>query len=170
MRDQVLQEALDSGEHDVCLERLPDGALSLKKTHPYWYQVQAQLNITEKKFADFVIWTEKNLHIEKINQDVVFFNIKLEKLQQLCKTAILPELLAKWHTKPKDDDLVQKNLFCYCRVLHEDSLVLVCGNSACTFQKFLLKCCGLKRMPNCKNKPWFCKDCKKLIKSSASNS
>ena len=104
VRDQVLQEALDSGEHDLCLERLSDGALSLKKTHSYWYQVQAQLNITGKKFADFVVSTEKDLHIERINQDVVFFNTKLEKLQQLYKTAILPELLAKWYTKPKDDD------------------------------------------------------------------
>ena len=45
----------------------------LDKTHAYCYQVQAQLNITGKKFADFVVWTEKDLHIERINKDSVFF-------------------------------------------------------------------------------------------------
>ncbi len=53
VRDQILQEAVDNDK--LCLERHSDGALSPMKTHAYWYQVQTQMQITGKKFADFVV-------------------------------------------------------------------------------------------------------------------
>lgn len=39
------------------------GKLILKKTDNYYYQVQGQLNITEKKFCYFVVWTPKGTYI-----------------------------------------------------------------------------------------------------------
>lgn len=36
-----------------------EGKLSLKKTDNYYFQVQRQLKITEKKYCYFVIWTLK---------------------------------------------------------------------------------------------------------------
>ena len=53
----------------ACMERSPDGGLTLKKTHPYWTQVQVQLHVTGFQFAHFVVWTEQDLHIETIKRD-----------------------------------------------------------------------------------------------------
>lgn len=36
-----------------------DGKITLKKTDNYYYQVQAQLNITERNYCYFVVWTPK---------------------------------------------------------------------------------------------------------------
>jgi len=33
--------------------------MTLKKTDNYYYQVQAQLNITERNYCYFVVWTPK---------------------------------------------------------------------------------------------------------------
>ena len=48
-----------------CLE-LNDGALHLIKTHAYYYQVQVQMHIFPALYADFVVWTLKGIHIERI--------------------------------------------------------------------------------------------------------
>lgn len=39
-----------------------DDKLSLKKSHDYFYQVQGQLHITQRKFCYFVVWTPKGKH------------------------------------------------------------------------------------------------------------
>ena len=41
-----------------CLEESPDG-LRLKRKHPYYYQIQTQIFVSEKEYADFVVWTKK---------------------------------------------------------------------------------------------------------------
>ena len=81
----------------------------------------------------------------------------------MYKVAILPELLAKWFTQPKEDSSDTKSankLFRYCRVKDEESLVLVCSGSPCVFRKFHLRCCGLSRRPSV-NRAWFCTDCRR---------
>ena len=37
--------------------------ITLKKTDNYYYQVQAQLNITERNYCYFVVWTPKGNNI-----------------------------------------------------------------------------------------------------------
>lgn len=164
-RDAKLSEAINYGAK-LCL-KMPannsDGALTLCQNHPYWYQVQVQLSVTKYEYADFVVWTKQDIHIERINRDTEFFDTKLSKVNDLYVSAILPELLAKWHTSPKVDnsDLLAANaLFCYCRAQFDDSLVLICGNYTCLFKKFHLKCCGLSRRPYL-HKVWFCPDCRR---------
>ena len=48
-----------------CLEESDDG-LKLKKGHKYFYQVQAQIYICQRDYCDFVVWTKKEVHIERI--------------------------------------------------------------------------------------------------------
>lgn len=57
VRDKVLSEAVESGHHNLWLELSPDGHLTLKRSHPYWTQVQVQLHVTGFQFAHFVVWT-----------------------------------------------------------------------------------------------------------------
>jgi hypothetical protein len=121
VRDQILQEAVDNDK--LCLERHSDGALSLMKTHAYWYQVQTQMQITGKKFAAFVVWTMQDLHVERISQDTDCFNGQIEKVKELYKTAILPELLAKWYTRPADDISITQNFLKVLCVLPSTTLL-----------------------------------------------
>ena len=48
--------------------------LSLLENHDYYYQVQGQLALCEKPCCDFVCWTTKDIHVEKIKRDAEFFN------------------------------------------------------------------------------------------------
>ena len=83
VHDQVLAEAVGGSKHNLCLEQSPDGGLRLKKSHPYHTQVQVQLHITGFPFAHFVVWTEKDMHIEKIVRDDEFFNTHLPKANKV---------------------------------------------------------------------------------------
>jgi len=38
-----------------------DGKLKLKTSHDYYYQIQGQLHITERKNFYFVVWTPKGI-------------------------------------------------------------------------------------------------------------
>ena len=41
---------------------------NLKKKHDYFYQVQCQMYCVNKECCDFVVQTEKDMHIERILQ------------------------------------------------------------------------------------------------------
>ncbi|KAJ8031893.1 hypothetical protein HOLleu_25248 [Holothuria leucospilota] len=56
-------------EKSSCLEKMSDGVLKLKRDHTYAYQVQTQLGICEVDYADFVVWTSSDLHMERIRPD-----------------------------------------------------------------------------------------------------
>ena len=44
-----------------------DGSLHLSTDHDYYYyQVQGQLAVCMKSYCDFVCWTTKSIHIERI--------------------------------------------------------------------------------------------------------
>ena len=46
-----------------------DGKLQLKHNHEYYAQVQDQLGVTQAKWCDFVIYTDRGLSIERIKYD-----------------------------------------------------------------------------------------------------
>jgi len=60
------------------------------------------LHVTGFRFAHFVVWTEKGMHIETILRDDELFNTPLSRANEVYKVAILPELVAKWYTQPKE--------------------------------------------------------------------
>ena len=48
------------------------GKLCLLTSHDYYYQVQGQLAVCEKPYCDFVCWTTKDIHMERIKRDEQF--------------------------------------------------------------------------------------------------
>lgn len=46
---------------------------SLDRKHIYYYQIQLQMFITKAKYCDFVIWSTKDLFVERIIFDKMFF-------------------------------------------------------------------------------------------------
>lgn len=74
--------------HEVCDN-------SLKHDHPYFYQVQGQMGICGVSYCDFVCYTSKGIHIERILFDQNFFNTMIVKVTDFYRLCIVPELLAR---------------------------------------------------------------------------
>lgn len=68
-RDMTIEESLSLP--NFCLHKTND-KISLKKSHAYYFQVQGQLMITGVTFCDFLAYTGKEIHIERIHPDVDF--------------------------------------------------------------------------------------------------
>ena len=74
-----------------CLE-LANGKPQIKKTHRYYYQVQGQMALCGVKWCDFVLYTNKGLHIERVPFDDTVWDPLQQKLEVLYMTKFLPIL------------------------------------------------------------------------------
>jgi len=146
------------------LQKNEQGDLVLKEDHPYYYQVQMQLFVTDKPFCDFVVRTEKDsddLFVQRILPNLQFFDTEMIRATEFFKRAVLPELLAKLFSSPKaivQDSSVHD--WCYCKE-RESGKMLDCMSGFCTIKRFHQTCLKLNRVPN-KSK-WACPSCRKII-------
>lgn len=58
IKDYTPEEAF-SNKKLKCMSMVEDGDLKLKPSHDYWYQIQGQLHIAERKYCYFAVWTPK---------------------------------------------------------------------------------------------------------------
>lgn len=68
----------------------------LKKNHPYYYQVQGQLHITQRKYCLFAVWTSstEELYVENIERDEDFWKDKMyTKLRKFYFNWMMPEII-----------------------------------------------------------------------------
>ena len=70
-----------------------DGSLHLDKTHAYYHQVQGQLAISQRDYCDFVCWSLRGIHVERILKDTSYFASIKPHLDASFVKAILPLLL-----------------------------------------------------------------------------
>lgn len=167
-------------EHLNYLERTNEGRYFLKRDHPYYYQVQTQLGVTGKELCFFVVWTNKNIHVERIVFDENFYSEICSKTKILFDSVILPELVAKLTSRNR---VLQPNVtlnqipvvgegtdkqsnvrgeenekWCYCGE-GEHGKMIACDDENCELQWFHLGCVGLTKAPRGK---WYCNECKPL--------
>lgn len=71
------------------------GKLILKKTHPYYYQIQGMLNITNKQYCDFIVYTFGGISVERIEKDVFIWKNMVEKLKRFYFNYYLPHVLTE---------------------------------------------------------------------------
>lgn len=57
-----------------CLQPNQSGDMHLSTTHNYYYQVQGQLAVCTRDYCDFICWTEKGMHIERIEFNEYFLS------------------------------------------------------------------------------------------------
>jgi roadblock/LC7 domain-containing protein len=76
-RDLLIAEAVNLPK--FCLEILGD-SYTLKKNHDYYFQIQGQLMVTGVSFCIFVVYTRKDLFVEKITKNVDFITEMFDKL------------------------------------------------------------------------------------------
>ena len=78
---------------NFCLHKVSDTQIALRKNHNYYYQVQGAMAVTHRSWCDFVVWTPRDIYIERIRADPDFWSQKmLPKLERFYMNAILPEL------------------------------------------------------------------------------
>ena len=130
-----------------CLERLSDGSLSLKPEHPYYYQCQLQLLVTDQSYCDFVVWAPSgDTHIQRLTVDYQFLEPRLKKAEKLFQIAIIPELLEKWYTRESslcvpciesivDDGEEDSGKWCYCQEPLGGAMI-GCDNPSCPIKWF----------------------------------
>lgn len=89
-RDMKVQEAAESLSQ-FCLQSTQN-QLCLKKAHAYFFQVQGQLMITGAPFCDFVLYTNKDVYVERILPDRNLHQDMLVRLSAFYHTHALPFL------------------------------------------------------------------------------
>ena len=65
-------------------------------------QVQCQLFCTQRSYCDFVLWTEKDVHIERIYPDETFWLETVSRVKHFFITSILPELIGKFYSRTSE--------------------------------------------------------------------
>lgn len=76
--------------------------LTLKKSHQYYYQVQGQMMVTDRKFCDFIVYTFQGLLRISIARDEQFISEMLPKLTNFYSSYLLPAILDKYIYKHYD--------------------------------------------------------------------
>ena len=176
-KDTTINEAAE--DNKFCLKEI-SGVLQLDQNHPYYFQVQQLFHvcndIMECKYTDFVVWTKKEIFIQRILPDSKFWAENLEKLEQFWDICILPEIVGKFYTNLNNETTQSvlkqvpenaespyksndKDLWCSCRGTESDRMV-GCDNQNCQWKWFHFDCVGIKRKP--KSNLWYCPDCRKL--------
>ena len=142
------------------LLEMVQGNLHLAKGHAY-YQVQTQIHALNVKYADFVVWTQKDIFVERIFPDALFCSECLQKANVFFKKCILPELIGKFYSRPATADLKQHtDIWCYCRGAEEEQqTVMKCDNDTCLLQWFHFDCLHMTKKPKGR---WYCPECRKL--------
>jgi len=160
-KDATIQET--SGQKNSCLIE-NNGNISLNKKHAYYFQVQAQIFIIGVDYCDFVVWTEQDLHIERIYPDNEFWEEALTKSTKFYRVGILPEILGKWYSRPvaveESDAEIESDgesgPWCYCKEDIQGSKLIGCDNEQCKIIWFHMLCLRLESAPKGK---WCCPTC-----------
>ena len=71
-----------------------NNVVTLKRNHNYYYQIQGQLSVLKLEWCDFVVWTNVDLHVERIKADEKFWCEKcLPQLSSFYYNIMLPEII-----------------------------------------------------------------------------
>lgn len=89
-------------ETNIHTDSIPymDKENKLKTCHQYYYQAQTQIFVCKKKFCDFVIWTQKDISVERILPNPELWEEIQTKATVFFVQVILPELTGKLFTRP----------------------------------------------------------------------
>ena len=136
-----------------------NGRLTVKKSHKYYYQLQAQMKLSQTSYCDLVVWNEEELIVVQVKKDDTFIEETIEKITSFYTRAVLPELLGRWFTQANHHrvtgESVETEEWCFCRGADEGRMVL-CHNTGCEMQWFHMDCVQLDEIPTGE---WYCPRC-----------
>jgi hypothetical protein len=91
-RNSTVEEASQEGAF-FCT--IVDGKVTLKKQHQYYFQVQGQMGVTGLRWCDFVVWTLKGMHVERICFNESLWASMLVRLERFFLKGVVPELFSR---------------------------------------------------------------------------
>ncbi|XP_038045000.1 uncharacterized protein LOC119725695 isoform X1 [Patiria miniata] len=136
-----------------------DNEVSLDRKHAYMYQVQTQIHTCSVDYADFVLWTNTDVHIERVEPDANMWDEILEKSREFFYKAVLPELMGKFYTRIPSVHDKPPATHCYCGKSQPVDKMISCANEGCKITWFHQSCLQIKRLPKGK---WICPECRKI--------
>lgn len=100
-RDELSLSEVATSNKDFYLSFHPEsGEFSLKRNHPYYYQVQHQMLVTDRKFAIFMSFIENDVAVLYVPVDLVVCEEIKNKCNDYMEKVMLPQLLAEYFIKP----------------------------------------------------------------------
>ena len=141
-----------------------DESVLLSKKHDYYIQIQGQMAICNREYCDFVCWTPKGMHVERISFDPSVFHKIKPSLDRFFLSFVLPELLTHSVKGSVADGVTDKEntpgsvhastpeVYCLCRQ-GEHGRMVACDNPNCTIEWYHYKCVGITKKPKGK---WYC--------------
>ena len=73
------------------------GQIKLKESHQYYAQVQGQMGVGGRPWCDFVVYTKKDISVQRITFDENYCNKLLPKLHSFYKNCVAPEIVSPVH-------------------------------------------------------------------------
>ena len=67
--------------------------------------MQAQLNVCNMHYGDFVVWSEEGVIIERIKLDRTFYENLMTWFEKFFTYSVLPEVVGKWLTRKPVADI-----------------------------------------------------------------
>ena len=90
-RDHSIADSCEDAA--FCLYVDESGLHQLKRTHDYYYQITGQLALTGAQFCDLVVWTNLEIHVERIFLDNELWTEMVGKLNHFYYTSLGIEIL-----------------------------------------------------------------------------
>lgn len=84
--------------------------IPLKETHDYYYQIQMQMLCVNVQLCDFVVWSENECKILRYSRNALTCSSIINKCTGYFHNAVLPELLAKFHSRKRKMLVLKKAL------------------------------------------------------------
>lgn len=97
-RNEKISDIIDSRNDFYLLHNTkdPEYYFTLKTNHPYYYQVQQQMMVTNSYFCIFMVYTDVDLGKAMISRDEVVCHEIKEKTSLFFSTVLLPQMVAEW--------------------------------------------------------------------------
>ena len=109
--------------------------------------------VTGRLYCDFVVWTTKEIYIERILPDEDLVELSLPIAEQFFKQCILPELLGKWYTQETVKASVDEDDG-FCKQVKGGSMV-ECESKQCSIKCLSCVCMSESAVPD----KWICSVC-----------
>ncbi|KAK6168739.1 hypothetical protein SNE40_019924 [Patella caerulea] len=134
----------------------------LSKTHKYFTQIQGQMYVLNLNHCDFIVWTPKGLHTERIFLDNVFCKNIFTVLKTYFSNIVLPELLTKKFFNSTNPSSSEDKMYCFCGQDETFDNMIGCDSKKCKTKWYHMKCVGLNSTPE---GMWVCLKCRSFQKS-----
>ena len=129
----------------------------IEKSHRYYYQMQHQMFVTNKKLTFFYIWSkypkQKNFLLLEVLRDEELISTLLKKYEQLFFCVILPELTTR---KSCPNEVHDNNKFYYICNRPSFPPMIACDGKNSHIEWFHYSCVKISRAPRGK---WYCNNC-----------